>query len=328
MSQINHKSSKLRLFDIGANLTDDVFRGKYRGKHKHEDDFDEIINRSMAMGVEHILVTGTTLEESKIALELVKRRERMYSTIGVHPTRCSDLTDDTIVNMKEIIDLKESKIKAIGEIGLDYDRLQFCDKEKQLKGYELQLEMAKQYNLPLFLHDRNTGLDFYNVTKKHISDLNGGVVHSFTSSMEQMKRLVELGLYIGINGCSLKTEENINVVRQIPLRNIMLETDCPWCSIKRSHAGFKYFNDNKLLELQQFGVEYPKVEYRFPSYAFDLDNVVGKPEKWVSKKMVKNRNEPSSIIKVLCIVSGIKDVPVKELAEAAFLNSKTLFNVK
>lgn len=76
----------------------------------------------------------------------------------------------------------------------------------------------------MFLHDRNTGDDFYNMIKQHRDDFIHGVVHSFTGSMEHMERLLELGLYIGINGCSLKTAANLEVVKAIPQDRLMIET--------------------------------------------------------------------------------------------------------
>lgn len=92
--------------------------------------------------------------------------------------------------------------------------------------FEAQLDMAKDFDLPLFLHDRNTQGDFYAIMRPRISQFKrGGVLHSFTGSLEYMKKITEdLGLYIGVNGCSLKTEENINVVKNIPIDKLLIET--------------------------------------------------------------------------------------------------------
>lgn len=107
---------------------------------------------------------------------------------------------------------------------IDYDRLHFCDAQTQKEYFAAQFALAKETQLPMFLHDRNTGDDFYNMVKHHRNDFTHGVVHSFTGSMEQMERLLELGLYIGINGCSLKTAANLEVVKAIPQDRIMIET--------------------------------------------------------------------------------------------------------
>lgn len=118
---------------------------------------------------------------------------------------------------------------AFGEIGLDYERLFLSPKEPQLKYFEAQLDLAIEMQMPLFLHSRAAGEDFERLLGSRLSKLpKGGLVHSFTGTMEEMQRLVALGLDIGVNGCSMKTEENLEVVKAIPLDRIQIETDGPW----------------------------------------------------------------------------------------------------
>ena len=81
----------------------------------------------------------------------------------------------------------------------------------------------------MYLHNRNTGNDFYDIVKKNRSRFSTGVVHSFTGTAEEIKQIVELDLYIGINGCSLKTQENIDALKLVPMDRMMLETDAPYC---------------------------------------------------------------------------------------------------
>ena len=309
---------QLRLFDIGVNLTD-------HGFHKNKDDLGEIINRAMAMGVVGQLITGGTLKESRQALKIAENYDGLYSTVGCHPTRCNEMNDKYLDELRQLLKSGTSKIKAIGELGLDYDRLHFCTKEKQLDGFEKQLELAKEFKLPLFLHDRNTGSDFYNIIKKYRSSIKGGVVHSFTGTMEQMKRLVQLDLFIGINGCSLKTKENVEVVRQIPLDKIMLETDCPWCTIKPSHYSFQFLEE-KLQELKTFEVTHPSVNYPFPTFVFDKEFTV-KPKKWEKHLMIKDRSEPGQILKVLCVVATVKQISIEDLATASYNNTVNLLEI-
>ncbi|ETP45014.1 hypothetical protein, variant 3 [Phytophthora nicotianae P10297] len=227
----------LKMIDIGANLTDPVFTGLYRGKQKHESDLTAILARAKTFGVDKIIVTGGNLEESHKALQLAKDKEgnglpQLFSTVGVHPTRCSEFEangKDPGTYFAELLAVceqgqKEGKVVAIGECGLDYDRLEFCDKATQLKYFEKQLQLAELTKLPLFLHNRNTGGDFYDMISKNRSRFSNGVVHSFTGEKEEMLKLVELGLYIGVNGCSLKTAENLECVKAIPLERLMIET--------------------------------------------------------------------------------------------------------
>lgn len=140
--------------------------------------------------------------------------------------------------LSEAIETYRRKVVAIGECGLDYDRLHFCDAATQKTYFERQLALIERFKLPLFLHCRNAFDDFYDILKRNASKIvAGGVVHSFDGTLEQALKFIELGYYIGLNGCSLKTEEQLKVVAQIPNERILIETDCPWCGIRPSHAG-------------------------------------------------------------------------------------------
>jgi len=224
-----------------------------------------------------------------------------YATVGVHP--CSAKQFDShpdgpnalLTSLKKLA--LESKAAgntvAFGEIGLDYDRLFLTPKEQQLKYFEAQLDMAIEVQLPLFLHSRAAAEDFERLLKSRLDKLpKKGLVHSFTGSMEEMRRIVDLGLDVGVNGCSLKTEENVAVVREIPLERLQLETDGPWCEMRPSHASAKFLTD-----------------------APPLPRSV-KKEKWKKGAMVKGRNEPCAISHVAYAVAAIKGVDVEVVCEA------------
>lgn len=118
---------------------------------------------------------------------------------------------------------------AFGEIGLDYDRLFLSDQASQLKYFEAQLDIAVEVQLPLFLHSRAASEDFERILGSRLKSLpKRGLVHSFTGTMAEMERLVAMGFDIGINGCSMKTEENLEVVKRVPMERLQLETDGPW----------------------------------------------------------------------------------------------------
>ena len=184
------------------------------------------------------MVTGSDLEESKKAIALAEKYPgRCYATVGVHP--CSAKTFDSHPGgpsqlLRELEDLatdakRRGVVTAFGEIGLDYDRLMLTGKEQQLKYFEAQLEIAVKVQLPLFLHSRAAGEDFESLLSAKLPQLpRRGLVHSFTGTVEEMEKLVALGLHIGVNGCSMKTEENLEVVKQIPLEHLQIETDGPW----------------------------------------------------------------------------------------------------
>lgn len=192
------------------------------------------------------MVTGSDLAESKKAIALAERYSgRCYATVGVHPCQANILDKHPggpTVLLQELETLAiEAKGRglatAFGEVGLDYDRLHFAGKEQQLKYFEAQLDIALKVQLPLFLHSRAAGGDFERLLSVRLPSLpKRGLVHSFTGTMEEMERLVALGLDIGVNGCSMKTEENLDVVKAIPLERLQIETDGPW--VRSSPRGF------------------------------------------------------------------------------------------
>ena len=190
------------------------------------------------------------------------------------------------------------KVVAVGECGLDYDRLQFCPKEVQVKYFERQLLLAEKTRLPLFLHCRNSFGDFMGIMKRNRAAFNGGVMHSFDGTLEEAREAVNFGLYIGLNGCSLKSAQNLDVVKSIPIGSMLLETDAPWCEIRPSHASASL------------------VSTHFPCRNRD---------KWEPGMSVKGRNEPRNILQVLEVVASLKGMDQGDLAEQVYKNTCTLF---
>lgn len=215
---------------------------------------------------------------------------------------------------------------AFGEFGLDYDRLHYCSKKIQLHSFAAQLKLAASLRpqLPLFLHSRAAHQDFVSLLKATFGEKlerleRGAVVHSFTGTPEEMTELADLGLYIGVNGCSLKTAANCEVVRAIPLDRIMLETDGPWCEVRPSHEGWKYL---KASPQHQGGSTGP------PSNTMVVERYkTVKKERWQRGSMVKGRNEPCTIEKVANIVAAIKGVDVSVVSEAAWANTVAVFGL-
>lgn len=231
----------------------------------------------------------------------------------MHPCSCQQFTkapsngDIFLTQLKALaLAAKESgHCVALGEIGLDYDRLERCPKDIQLEFFAKQLDVAVQVGLPLFLHSRAAHADFVRLLKEKEHGLGRrGVVHSFTGTKEEMLDLVEMGWDIGVNGCSLKTEENCAVVKEIPLGRLHLETDGPWCEMRASHTGTKFLKDFVEKEVKWV-----------------------KKEKWVEGAAIKGRNEPCMIAKVAWAVAGIKGIGVQEVAEAAWENSVRMFGL-
>jgi TatD DNase family protein len=316
--------------DIGANLLDEMYQGNYRSKPRHEPDLPSVFQRAWDNHLERIIITAGTLQEAKDALTLITNnnvnnntgpagsQSRLYCTAGVHPTRCQQEFGETpeswdayMLQLKQVIHegMQQNKLVAMGELGLDYARLEFCNVETQKKGLIRQLELAREVNLPLFLHNRDSGDDLYDILQEHYfidgdedqkaNPLAGGVVHSFDDRLELAEKFMGLGLFIGINGCSLKTQENLNVVKEIPLDRLLLETDCPWCDIRATHAGAGY------------------VETKFETRT---------EKKYQEGCCVKGRYEPCHIVQVCQVVAGVKGVPVEVVANASRENAYKLFS--
>uniref|UniRef100_A0A060TA92 ARAD1C43780p n=1 Tax=Blastobotrys adeninivorans TaxID=409370 RepID=A0A060TA92_BLAAD len=311
--------AELKYADIGANMTDLQFQGIYHSHRKHDPDVDQVLERARATGVSKMLVTGSNLEESQTAINLCKSNPGLlYSTVGVHPCHATEFESSNIGAEKYLTQLRalaidncgdKGPVRAFGEIGLDYDRLNFAPADVQRKYFEKQLQIATEVNLPLFLHSRAAHKDFVDMLSPLVKEgklPRGGVVHSFTGTVEEMKELVELGFSIGINGCSLKTQENLDVVKEIPLDKLMLETDGPWCEIRPSHASHQQYL--KGLPQEQL-LPFPAV----------------KKEKFQPGAMVRGRCEPCAIVLVARVVAGVKGISVEEVANAAWQNSTKMF---
>jgi TatD DNase family protein len=257
----------MKLIDIGVNLCDPMFRGIYRGKRVHPDDFSHILQRAKGSNVVQMLITGVNLEGSLEAQELAQEYS-FYSTMGFHPTHSSEWNSTSKQTLLQLLRTK-TRIAAIGECGLDYDRIEFASKSTQLAVFQEHFDLARETNLPMFFHCRNSYHDFFEIIRANRSSFSTGVVHSFTGRVQDIHEIIDLDLYVSLNGCSMKTLENIRVIKEIPIERIMIETDAPWCDIRPTHASHEY------------------IQTQFESK---------KKEKFQLGTMVKSRNEPCTLM--------------------------------
>lgn len=376
---------KPRYFDIGVNFSDSMFTGNYHGSQKHAGDLDSVIARAKAFNVDRVLITASNIQESKDHFDLVRAHpEIFYSTAGVHPCTVAEEFYGKEVNSQEAYDSKlhqlkqtieegaaKGYVKAIGEIGLDYDRLHYTPRDQQMEAFDRQLQVAallKHLQLPLFLHMRAACDDFISILKPYLDrgDIAGGVIHSFTGSQEELSKLLPLGLFFSINGCSLKTTENLETAKQIPIDRLMIETDAPWCEIRKSHAGYHYIQryPNKfypettvntednivnpavlLASKEVAGYTKGKVDDNLPFYSVKkekFDDLVALGSRYEEDKcfslglwkypLVKSRNEPVNVghvAQVLCGIHGFStDEEIENFIDTVYENSCNAFKVR
>jgi TatD DNase family protein len=197
--------------DIGANLTHPAFAP----------DLDEVLARARQAGVETIIVTGTTVEESRQASAL-----GLPFTAGVHPHHARDCGPDTIPQLRELS--KHPRAVAIGECGLDFNR-NYSPHPDQEKWFIAQLELGLSLDKPLFLHSRDAHPRFSEILSAFKP--KKAVAHCFTGSREELHAYLDLGLYIGITGWICDERRGrplVELVREIPADRLLLETDAPY----------------------------------------------------------------------------------------------------
>ena len=205
---------------------------------------DEIIKVAKDNQVNRYIVDGCNNETNKEVIELVKKVD-VYGTLGIHPEELDNYKEEDLIFIEK--NLKNPKIVAIGEIGLDYH---YCKetKEEQIILFEKQLLLAEKYNLPVVVHSREATEDTINCLKKFKVK---GVIHSFSGSLETAKIYLKMGFVLGINGvitfknCNLK-----DIIKDIPLDGIILETDSPYLT-PVPYRG-KQNDPSKIIEIAKF----------------------------------------------------------------------------
>lgn len=192
--------------------------------HEYYGDLDKIVADIRASGVKKVIVNGCDMKSNLEVLELVKKYDIVYGAIGFHPT---ELNEDIHTSLSFLEDhINDDKIVAIGEIGLDY-HYDNTDKEKQIHTFKKQLEIASKYKKPVIVHSRDAIQDTYNILSRY--NVNGSI-HAYSGSLEMAREFIKLGFYIGVGGvCTYKNAKNIiNVIENIDLSYILLETDSPY----------------------------------------------------------------------------------------------------
>ena len=236
------------LFDTHAHMDDRAF----------DTDREELLNSFPNQGIAMLMNPGCSLESSRNAVKLANRYDYVYAAVGSHPDAADEVNEAVLEEYRELCKLNP-KVKAIGEIGLDY-HYEDIPREIQLKAFRAQMELARELNLPAIVHEREAHEDGMAVVRE-FSDVTG-VFHCYSGSAEMARQLVDRGWYIGFTGVLTfkNARKAIEVASSIPLDRIVIETDCPYMSPepfrgKRNDPGRIYRMAEKLAEIRGRSVE-------------------------------------------------------------------------
>ena len=210
----------IKYYDIGLNLFCKQFL-------EPEKVIDEAVNNGICC-----ILTGTDIKENKKINNFVKTHDA-FGTAGIHPHNADRAKQEDFQLIEQLLS-ENDKMIAVGECGLDYDRM-FSTKENQIRCLEKHIVLAEKLNKPLFLHERSAADDFIKRFKKHPDICKKSVVHCFTGEKETLDKYLSMGFSIGITGwiCDdRRAKELRDAVHMIPLDRILVETDAPYLTPK------------------------------------------------------------------------------------------------
>ena len=212
---------EIKRFDIGINLMSKQFNK----------DRKEIVEKALENGT-GLIITGTDLYSSEKAINFIKENnyENVYCTVGCHRHNAGEADDNYIADLFKLIQNNKDIVVAVGECGLDYDRM-FSTIEEQKYTFKKLQSLAERFNIPLFLHERKAVEDFMKASKQHRTLCKNSIVHCFTGSKETVYRYLQMGYYIGLTGWICDNRRNKDVLEAlkiIPLERLLVETDAPY----------------------------------------------------------------------------------------------------
>lgn len=236
------------IFDSHAHYDDEQF----------DKDRDEIIKEIHKNGVIGILNCGSDFKGAEKSVELANKYEFMYAAVGIHPEYADVLDEELIQELKDMT--KNKKVRAIGEIGLDYYWDENPEREIQKKVFRMQMKLAQELNLPVVIHDRDAHGDTLEIIKEFPEVT--GVVHCFSGSVEFATECLKLGYYIGVTGVITfkNARKLVEVVNEVPLERLLVETDCPYMAPtpfrgKRNRSDYIKYVIEKIAEIKDVSVD-------------------------------------------------------------------------
>lgn len=203
------------IFDTHAHYADHAFDG----------DREELLGKLPETGVAYVMLASSSVEDTAENALLAQKYDYIYAASGVHPESV-ETNPENYLDIVRTTALSSSKIKAIGEIGLDY-HYDGYDREKQIRLFEEQIILARELDLPIIVHSRDASEDTLNILKKHKPR---GVIHCFSGSAETAREVIKLGMYIGFTGVLTfkNAKKALKALAEVPNDRLLLETDCPY----------------------------------------------------------------------------------------------------
>ena len=236
------------LFDTHAHMDDRAF----------DTDREALLASLPEQGLALVMNPGCSLESSRNAVKLAGAYDYIYAAVGSHPDVADEVNEEVLDEYRRLV-RENPKVMAIGEIGLDY-HYEDIPREIQLRAFRMQMELARELDLPAIVHEREAHEDGMNVVRDFPEVT--GVFHCYSGSAEMARQLVDRGWYIGFTGVLTfkNARKAIEVASAIPLDRIVLETDCPYMSPdpfrgRRNDPGKLYRMAEKLAEIRGLSVE-------------------------------------------------------------------------
>ena len=233
----------MMLFDTHAHLNDDAF----------DQDREALLAGLQDKGVSLVMNAGCSLEASYQVVEMSKLYPWLYAAVGSHPDAADEVNEAVLEEYKKLCKLND-KVKAIGEIGLDY-HYEDIPREIQQKAFRMQMELARELDLPVIVHERDAHEDGMAIVREFPTVT--GVFHCYSGSAEMARQLVDMGWYIGFTGVLTfkNARKAVETAASIPLDRIVLETDCPYMAPepfrgKRNDPGYLYRMAEQLAQIR------------------------------------------------------------------------------
>ncbi len=222
-------------------------------------DLEQVIQRAEESDVGYIFTVGTEKKDWRRTLEITNSHPSIYAILGVHPHNAKEIDGETYPTLRELF--RHEKVKAYGEIGLDFFR-NLSPRDVQLRRFREQIGLARELRFPIVVHDREAHQETLEILKSEKAEECGGIIHCFSGDYEMAKACLEMGFYISIPGSiTFKNAERFReIVKRLPLESLLVETDAPFLTPepfrgKRNEPSYVRYTAQKVAEIKKVSFE-------------------------------------------------------------------------